>query len=272
MAELVDRRDLSEGLRWLAGGVLSCAVTPMLFSSVHPWVLLRSSAGGDAVVSWVIGLATVIIVGKAIEGSARLQYGAYLRSRLFLESIRRGVSRAARRKAGIGPWDVYVAWLQRLLFWTRVSPLCMRAAVPVLIEIASDITEATGIEGSLRINPLRSFVIFLGISQARTSDKSRGIEVECGRSLDRFLLFVTLGQAFALVALVGVCALVLSIHRGDAAAMRAQGVITAVAFLAAVIAKAASGQGLEEVLVYIGALLRGFAASVVSENAHLKLR
>jgi uncharacterized membrane protein YqjE len=146
----------------------------------------------------------------------------------------------------------------------------MRAVVPLLIEIASDIAKATGLEGSLGINPLRRLVIFLAIRQPRTSDRSRGLEVECGRSLDLFLLLVTLGQAFALLALVGVCALVWSAYRGHAAMMRTQAVTAAVAFVAAMIAKFASGQALEEVLVYLGALLRRFAPPVVTENPQLK--
>jgi hypothetical protein len=146
----------------------------------------------------------------------------------------------------------------------------MRAAVPVLIEVASDIAEAAGLEGSLRINPLQRLVIFLAISQPRAGDKPRGVEVECGRSLDLLLLLVTLGQAFVFVAFVGACASIWSMHRGHVGVMRTQGVTAAVALIAALIAKAASGQPLQEVLLYVGVLLRRFAPPAVTENPQLK--
>lgn len=258
MADLLDRRDLSEGFRWLAAGIVFCAVTPLLFSDVHPWASLERSTE-DRVVPWAIGLATVIVVGKVIEGAARMQFGAYLRSRLFLESVGRGLSHNTRRKARIGWMDISVAWARRFLFWTHVPPLCMRAIVPLLIEISNGIGKGTGFEGSLRLNPLQSLVMFLAVSQPRTSEKWRGIEVECNRGLDRFLLFVTLGQAFLLVALIGTGALLWSMRLGHAAVMPKQGVIAAVALLASMVSKVASGQAFEELLVYVGALFRGFA-------------
>lgn len=105
--------------------------------------------------------------------------------------------------------------------------------------------------------------MFITLSQPRANEKSQGVDVECIRSLDRFLLFVTLGQAFLFVALVGGGPFVWSMRYGRVMMMPKQGVIAAVAFLAAMITKAASGQALEEVLVYLGALVRGFAPSVV---------
>jgi hypothetical protein len=144
----------------------------------------------------------------------------------------------------------------------------VRAAVPVLIEVASQIAKATGFEGSLRIDPLQSLVMFLAVSQPRTTEKSRRVEVEYERSLDRFLLFVTLGQAFLLIALVGLGAVLWTARRGHARApmMLEQGATAAVALVSAIIVKAASGQALEEVLVYLGALMRAPAPSVPDES------
>ena len=258
MAELLDRRDLSEVFRWLASGIVFCAVTPLLFSDVHPWTSLRGSAGGDSVVSWVLGLATVVVAGKVIEGAARIQFGAYMRSRLFLESVGRGLSHATRRRAKIGWCDIAVAWVRRCFCWTHVPQFCIRALVPLLIEIANVIGDGAGYEGSLRLNPLQSLVMFLAVSQPRTGEKWRGVEVECSRGLDRFLLFLTLGQAFLLVGLVGVGAFIWSMWGGHLAMMLKQGAISASALLAALVAKAASGQAFQELLVYVGALFRGF--------------
>jgi hypothetical protein len=104
--------------------------------------------------------------------------------------------------------------------------------------------------------------MFLAVSQPRTSEKWRGVEVECSRGLDRFLLFVTLGQAFLLISLIGVGALIWSMRVGHQALMFKQGATAAAALLAALVAKAASGQAFEELLVYVGALLRGFVPLV----------
>lgn len=266
MAELLDRRDLSEGFRWLAAGIVFCAITPLLFSDVHLWTSLQSSTGEDKVVAWVIGLATVIVVGKAIEGIARFLFGTYLRSRLFLKSIVKGVSHDVRRVARIGWLDISVAWAWRFLFWTYIPSLCLRTIVHLSIEIANDITKATGYEGTLRINPLRRLVMFLTVSQPRTSEKCRGIEVECSRGLDRFLLFLTLGQAFFLVGLIGVGALIWSMRHGHGPLMFKQCVIVAVALTGTMVAKGASGQAFEELLVYIGALVRGFVPSATQPS------
>jgi len=217
--------------------------------------------GADGVVSWVIGLATVTVAGKLIEGTARVQFGSYLRSRLFLESVGRGLSHTTRRQAKIGWWDLSLAWVRKCFCWTHVPQLCMRALVPLLIEIANVIGNGAGFEGSLRLNPLQSLVMFLAVSQPRTSEKWRSVEVECSRGLDRLLLFVTLGQAFLLVGLIGVCALLWSMKVGHQTIMFKQGVIAASALLAALVAKMASGQAFEELLVYVGALFRGFAPS-----------
>jgi hypothetical protein len=138
----------------------------------------------------------------------------------------------------------------------------MHAIVPLLIEIANGIGRGSGFEGTLRLNPLQSLVMFLAVSEPRTSEKCRGIEVECSRGLDRFLLLVTLGQAFLFIGLIGAGAFIWSMRLGHVTIMFKQGVIAAVALLAAMIAKAASGQALEELLVYIGALFRGFVPSV----------
>jgi hypothetical protein len=105
-------------------------------------------------------------------------------------------------------------------------------------------------------------VTFLAVSQPRIKEEWRGIDVECSRGLDRLLLFVTLGQAFLLVFLIGACAFVWSMRHGYLTIMSKQGIIAAVAFLGVVVAKAASGETLEEMLVYIGALLRGFVPVV----------
>jgi hypothetical protein len=261
LAELLDRRDLSEGFRWLAAGIVFCAIIPLLFPDVHPWTSLQPSTGEDKIVSWVIGLATVIVAGKAIELFARFQFGTYLRSRLFLESIGR-VSHDTRRRAGIGWWDISVARVRRFLFWTYVPPLCMPAMVRLLIEIPNCIRKDSGFQGSSELKPLQSLVTFLAVSQPRIKEEWRGIDVECSRGLDRLLLFVTLGQAFLLVFLIGACAFVWSMRHGYLTIMSKQGIIAAVAFLGVVVAKAASGETLEEMLVYIGALLRGFVPEV----------
>jgi hypothetical protein len=262
MGGLLERHDLSEGFRWLAAGVLFCAIGPMLFADVHPWVLLQVSVGQDKVVSWAIGLATVVVVGKAIEGIAQLQDGAYLHSRLFLDSISKGVSKKARRKAGIGWWQIFGAWFRRFISWTHISTSNIRAISPVLTEIAGDIGEASGFAGSLQINPLQSFVIFLALSQSNAEKNEIGIQTECRRALDSFLLFVTLGQAFLLIWLIGTIAYIWSIWHCNIGAMSKQGLIAAVAFLAGTIAKGASGQALGELLAYIGAMLRRFTLSV----------
>ena len=109
LADLLDRRDLSEGFRWLAGGIVFCAVTPLLFSHIHLWTVLLRSTGDDQGVSWVMRLAMVIVVGKAIEALAKFKFGVYLRSKLFLRSISTGVSGAMRRKAGIGWSAIFFA-------------------------------------------------------------------------------------------------------------------------------------------------------------------
>jgi len=262
LAELLDRRDLSEGFRWLAAGIVFCAIARLVFPDFHLPSSLQRSAGDDRVVSWVIGLAMVIVFGKAIEGAAKFQFGAYLESRLFLASIERGVSHSARRNAGIGWWDIFGAWVRRFLFWTCVPSLCMRSIVPLSIEMANDITKATGIDGTLRLNPLQRLVMFLAVSQPRIGEKWGGVEVECSRGLDRFLLFVTLGQAFLLVGIIGVCASIWSMHLADATTMLKQGGFAVGALLAATVAKIASGQAFEELLVYVSALSRGFVPSV----------
>jgi uncharacterized membrane protein len=104
--------------------------------------------------------------------------------------------------------------------------------------------------------------MFLVVSQPRTSERYRGVEEDCRRGLDRFLLFVTLGEAFLLISLIGSGAFIWSMRHGHVTMIFKQGLITAVALLAAMVAKLASGQTLEELLVYIGALLRGFVPSV----------
>ena len=235
MAELLDRRDLSEVFRWLAAGIVFCAVTPLLFSETHPWTWLRGFAPGDGVVSWVIGLATVTVAGKVIEGAARIQFGSYLRSRLFLESVGRGLSNATRRQAGIGLWDLSAAWIRRCVCWTHVPQLCMRALVPLQIEIADVIGRGAGFEGSLRLNPLQSLVMFLAVCQPKTGDRWRGVEAECNRGLDRLLLFVTLGEAFLLVGLVGAGALIWSVTAGHQAMILRQGVIAGSSLMATLV-------------------------------------
>lgn len=261
MADLLDRRDLSEGFRWLAAGIVFCAITPLLFVDVHPWSSLPRSTGEERVIWWVIGLATAIVVGKAIEVTARSQYGAYLRSRLFLASIG-SVSPDTRRMARIGWLDITGAWARRFLFWTHVPSFCMRAIVGLLIEIANDVSNATGLKGTHRLNHLQSLVMFLVVSQPRTTEKYRGVEADCCRGLDLFLLFVTLGQAFLLVGIIGVCASIWSMHLGDATKMLKQGEFAVGALLAAKVAKIASGQAFEELLVCMSALIGGFVPSV----------
>jgi len=223
-------------------------------------------------VSWVIGLATVTVAGKMIEVAARTQFGAYLRSRLFLESVGRGLSHDTRRQARIGWWEISLAWVRRSLFWTYVPQRCMRAIVPLLIEIANGIGRGTGLEGSLRLNPLQGLVMFLAVSQPRTSEKWRGVEVECSRGLDRFLLFVTLGQAFLLIGLIGAGAFIWSMRLGHQSLMLKQGASAAAALLAALVAKATSGQAFEELLVYVGALSRGFVPSVSPADSSRETR
>jgi len=262
LAELLDRRDLSEGFRWLAAAVVFCAMLPLLFSDLHLWTSLSRSMGDDKVILWVVVLAIVIVVGKALEGLARFQFGAYLDSTFFLASIGRGVSEAVQRKAGIGRLEILAAQAQRFLYWTFVPPLCVRAFVTLSIEMANDLTKDTGFDGTLRIDPLQRIVMFLAVSQPKIGDKWGGVEVECSRGLDRFLFFVTLGQTFLLVGIIGVCACMSSIHLGDTSTMLKQGGLAVVALLAAKVAKIASGQAFEELLVYVSALSRGFVPPV----------
>src|ERR1035437_5176930 len=51
----------------------------------------------------------------------------------------------------------------RFLFWTYIPSLCLRAIVLMSVEIANDITQATGFEGTHGLNPLQRLVLFLAV-------------------------------------------------------------------------------------------------------------
>ena len=75
-------------------------------------------------------------------------------------------------------------------------------------------------------------------------------------------LFVTLGETFSLIGMVAVGASVWSLHLGQIAKMFSQISLALGALLAALVADGASGQAFEDLLVYIGALVRGFVPPV----------
>jgi len=256
MKDTLDRRDLSEVFRWLAGGMVFCSLAPLLFTSVHPWIALRKSFGDDLAIPSILGITAIVLAGSAIETVAQRTFGSYLQARLFLESYKSGLSVTVRRLANIGRLDFALAWIRTVLCWTYLPGSCISIFVPLLIEMASRIGEDSGYSHSTRITPIHRITLFLAICQPYIEEKWRAVEIECNRSLDRLSLFLTLGTSFLLIGILGTISAFISLRLGYQELASKQAAIATYVIAAGLLARWASGRIFEELLICLAALAR----------------
>jgi hypothetical protein len=254
--ESFDRRDISELLRWVASGAVFCSLGPLFLFEQHPWAQVKTIAGDDGIISMTIGLSAIILIGSCTDAISHWCFGQYVKSRMLLASLKNGVTKEVQIAAGIGGRTVFWAYFKRSIFWTYVPGECLTRLVGLRIHIAAAIAEDSGIRTSPSIGPLSGVLLYLAISQPRIDGRLRQLEIECSRTLDRLLLFLTFGTTFLLLLATDLVVAFISAIQGDVALLERQKWMAVVFFAAILLAKFAAGRTIGQLLVCLTTLSR----------------
>lgn len=270
--EYFDRRDISELLRWVASGAVFCSFGPLFLFEEHPWAQVKTIVGGDGVISLTIGVSAIILIGSCADAISHWCFGQYLKSRMLLASLKNGVAKDVQRSAGIGRWAILLAYLKRNAFWTYVPGECLEQLVALRIDIASAIAKDSGIRTSPSIGPLSGVLLYLAISQPRIDASFRQLEVECSRTLDRLMLFLTFSTTFLVLFVAYLFVASISVIQKDLVLPSRHKWMALVCLIAFLLAKLAAGRTIGQLLICLTTLsreTRKHSASLVS--ARLKL-